>query len=78
VTFSNRWFPPKAIDIWSELHEFERMGLVLEFFLKSGQYENLQTYSMRGLPRPQDDKYYPRILFSDPVYAVWGNSLKTP
>jgi SAM-dependent methyltransferase len=77
VTFSNRWFPPKAITIWPELHEFERMGLVLEFFLKSGQYEHLQTYSMRGLPRPQDDKYYPRIPFSDPVYAVWGNSRKT-
>ena len=78
VTFSNRWFPPKAINIWPELHEFERLGLVLEFFLKSGQYENLQTYSMRGLPRPQNDRYYSRIIFSDPVYAVWGNSRKTP
>jgi len=76
VTFSNRWFPPKVINIWPELHEFERMGLVLEFFLKSGQYKNLQTYSMRGLPRPQDDKYYSQILFSDPVYAVWGYSHK--
>ena len=76
VTFSNRWFPPKAISIWPELHEFERMGLVLEFFLKSGQYKNLHTYSMRGLPRPQDDKYYSQILFSDPVYAVWGYSHK--
>lgn len=74
VTFSNRWFPPKVINIWPELHEFERIGLVLEFFLKSGQYKNLQTYSMRGLPRPQDDKYYAQLLFSDPVYAVWGNS----
>jgi hypothetical protein len=77
VTFSNRWFPPKAISIWSELHEFERLGLVLEFFLKSGQYKNLQTYSMRGLPRPEDDKYYAQIMFSDPVYAVWGYSHKT-
>jgi SAM-dependent methyltransferase len=72
VTFSNRWFPPKAIRIWSEIHEFERMGLVLEFFLKSGHYTNLHTYSMRGLPRPADDKYASQILFSDPVYAVWG------
>jgi ubiquinone/menaquinone biosynthesis C-methylase UbiE len=72
VTFSNRWFPPKAISIWSELHEFERMGLVLEFFLKSGHYKNLQTHSMRGLPRPADDKYVSQILFSDPVSAVWG------
>jgi len=74
VTFSNRWFPPKVIKIWPELHEFERMGLILEFFLKSGKYKELQTYSIRGLPRPQDDKYYSRILFSDPVYAVWGCS----
>ena len=72
VTFSNRWFPPKVIKIWSELHEFERMGLILEFFLKSGKYKELQTYSIRGLPRPQDDKYYSQILYSDPVYAVWG------
>lgn len=72
VTFSNRWFPSKAISIWSELHEFERMGLVLEFFQKSGHYTNLHTYSIRGLPRPSDDKYAAQILFSDPVYAVWG------
>ncbi len=74
VTFSNRWFPSKAISIWPRLHEFERMGLVLEFFLKSGQYTDLQTYSMRGLPRPADDKYSSQILFSDPVYAVWGHT----
>lgn len=74
VTFSNRWFPPKVIKIWSELHEFERMGLVLEFFLKSGKYKELETYSIRGLPRPQNDKYYSQIPFSDPVYAVWGYS----
>ena len=76
AAFSNRWFPPKAINIWSELHEFERMGLVLEFFLKSGKYNNLQTYSMRGLPRPADDRYSSQIPFSDPVYAVWGNTVR--
>ena len=72
VTFSNRWFPTKAVKIWSEIHEFERMGLVLEYFLRSGGFKDLQTYSMRGLPRPHDDKYYPEFLHSDPVYAVWG------
>ena len=71
-TFSNRWFPPKAIRIWPELHEFERMGLVLEYFLKSDKYTRLETYSMRGLPRPEGDKYYGQVLYSDPVYAVWG------
>jgi SAM-dependent methyltransferase len=72
ITFSNRWFPAKAIRIWQELHEFERMGLVLEYFLRAGGFTDLQTYSIRGLPRPHDDKYFPDLLFSDPVYAVWG------
>lgn len=71
-TFSNRWFPPKAIRIWTELHEFERLGLVLEYFLRSDKYKHLETWSMRGLPRPWDDKYYPKFITSDPVYAVWG------
>jgi hypothetical protein len=75
LTFSNRWFPPKAVNIWKELHDFERSGLVLEYFLQSGKYTNLETYSMRGLPRPQNDKYYMQIRTSDPVYAVCGNSI---
>jgi SAM-dependent methyltransferase/FKBP-type peptidyl-prolyl cis-trans isomerase 2 len=75
VTFSNRWFPTKAIKIWKELHEFERMGMVLEYFLRSGGFKNLQTYSIRGLPRPHDDKYYPDLWYSDPIYAVWGQKV---
>ena len=72
VTFSNRWFPTKAIKIWPRLHEFERMGMVLEYFLRFGEFKDLQTYSIRGLPRPHNDKYFPELLYSDPVYAVWG------
>ena len=72
VTFSNRWFPPKVINLWQNCHEFERMGIVLEYFLRSGRFANLETYSLRGLPRPEDDKHAGRIALSDPVYAVWG------
>jgi len=72
VTLSNRWFPPKVIRVWTELHEFERMGMVLEYFLKSGKYRQLETYSMQGLPRPENDKYFGQIPYADPVYAVWG------
>jgi FKBP-type peptidyl-prolyl cis-trans isomerase 2 len=72
VSFSNRWFPTKAIQLWTELHEFERMGLVLEYFMQTRTFEDLHTYSMRGLPRPHDDKYFPEIIYSDPLYAVWG------
>ena len=72
VTFSNRWFPPKAIRVWEMLHEYERIGLVLEYFLQSGAFGSLQTWSLRGLPRPADDKYADRLAASDPVYAVCG------
>jgi SAM-dependent methyltransferase/FKBP-type peptidyl-prolyl cis-trans isomerase 2 len=72
VTFSNRWFPPKVVKVWEELHDFERMGLVLEYFMLSDCFTQLQTYSIRGLPRPHNDKYYPDLRYSDPIYAVWG------
>lgn len=72
VVFSNRWFPTKVVRIWEQLHEFERVGLVTEYFLQSGLFHPLGTYSMRGLPRPRDDRYAGDLLYSDPVYAVWG------
>jgi SAM-dependent methyltransferase len=74
-TFSNRWFPPKVIRIWQELHEFERVGMVLEYFMRSGKYGNLETYSLQGVSRPQTDKYYGQIPYADPVYAVWGQKI---
>ena len=75
VTFSNRWFPPKVVRIWEQIHEFERMGLVMEYFLRSNAFDDLGTYSMRGLPRPRNDKYASELALSDPVYAVWGTKL---
>jgi SAM-dependent methyltransferase len=72
ATFSNRWFPPKAVNVWQQIHEFERMGLVSEYFLLSGQFGDIGTYSVRGLPRPEGDKYYGELSVSDPVYGVWA------
>lgn len=72
VTFSNRWFPTKTIRLWTELLEFERIGLVLEYFLDSGRFIGLESLAVKGYPRPVDDKYFPDIPLADPVYAVWG------
>lgn len=72
VTFSNRWFPTKAIAIWEAIHEFERPGLTLQYFAESGAFRDLETWSLRGLPRPPDDKYANLLAHSDPVYGVWG------
>lgn len=72
VTFSNRWFDPKAIRIWKELHPFERLGLVRELFSRGARFDRLETFSSQGWPRPEDDKYAGRLPLSDPVFAVWG------
>ena len=70
MTFSNRWFPPKVVMVWEELHEFERVGLVCDYFLQTDMFNKLETVTFRGWPRPEDDKYYGVIPYSDPVYAV--------
>jgi SAM-dependent methyltransferase len=70
VTFSDRWFPPKVIRLWTELHPFERMGLVLEYLRRTGHFSGMVTESWRGWPRPEDDKYYPQRRTADPVFAV--------
>lgn len=75
VTFSNRWFPPKVVKVWKELHEFERIGLVIDYFLSTGQYMDIKSYSLRGLPRPATDKYADRYKLSDPVYSVWARKV---
>jgi SAM-dependent methyltransferase len=75
VSFSERWFPPKVIAVWQEMHPFERMGLVLDYFQKSERFSQLGTESLRGLPRPADDKYAAELAESDPVYVVWGYKL---
>jgi SAM-dependent methyltransferase len=72
LTFSERWFPSKVIQLWTDIHPFERMAVVLDYFRASGLYDGLGTESRRGLPRPEDDKYAATLAEADPVYAVWG------
>ena len=71
ATFSNRWFPTKAIQVWSELHEFERVGMVTQWMQHAG-FSGLQTFSSRGWPRPKSDPHAGETALSDPVYAVRG------
>lgn len=71
ISFSDRWFPTKAIRVWSEIHPFERMGLVLSLLRQAG-FADLNTESLRGTRRPADDKYIGRRSFADPLFAVWG------
>ncbi|PIE71892.1 MAG: SAM-dependent methyltransferase [Deltaproteobacteria bacterium] len=72
VSFSNRWFPEKAIGIWQALHDFERQALVMEYFYDACCFEKLETFSVRGYPRPPDDSYANQFLYSDPLFLVVG------
>jgi len=71
LAFSNRWFPPKVIQAWTQMHEFERLGWVSELLHTTGGFTNLHTLSQRGWPRPADDPHQ-ELWFSDPVYMVWA------
>ena len=71
LSFSDRWFPTKAIAVWSRLHEFERLGLALHLLRDAG-FAELHTETRRGLPRPADDKYLAQRAFADPLFAAWG------
>ncbi len=74
LTFSDRWFPTKAIGLWSDLHPFERMGFVLELLLRDGGFGSMESFSIQGYPRPDGDKYAHQRATSDPVFAVWGTT----
>ncbi len=71
IAFSNRWFPTKAIRIWSELHEFERVGMITQWLQQAG-FAGLHTFSSVGWPRPINDPYAGKTPYSDPIYAAWG------
>lgn len=71
-TFTDRWFPPKAIAIWSHFHPYEKLHFIADYFHQTDGFTAVNTFSLRGMPRPRDDAYYQKLPFSDPVYAVWG------
>jgi SAM-dependent methyltransferase len=74
LAFSNRWFPPKAIGVWAQMHEFERMGWVSELLHATGGFCDLNTVSRRGWPRPAADPHQ-ELWDSDPVYMVWARKV---
>ncbi len=64
VTFSNRCFPTKAVAIWRQLDDQGHVRLVEGYLEEAGNFRNV-----RVLDRS------PRRLFSDPLYAVIGESI---
>lgn len=73
IIFSNRMFPPKAIKVWKNSSEKERVLIVDDFFKQSGAFGKIHHFVSRGKPRPKDDKYAHLGIPSDPIYAVYAN-----
>lgn len=71
VSFSERWFPPKAVLPWAKLPSFGRLAWVQRHFERAG-FHDLHTETLRGLPRPRDDKYFRQTPLADPLFAAWG------
>lgn len=63
VTFSNRCFPTKAVDVWHRLDDAGRMKLVELYLRDAGNFRDVHG----------EDRS-PGRMFSDPLYAVIGNS----
>src|SRR5687767_4948738 len=63
IAFSNRCFPSKAVNIWHQLDDRGRLRLVERYLREAGNWSNI-----RSLDRS------PRRLFTDPLYAVIGES----
>ena len=71
VTLSHRYFPPKVIRLWTQLHPMERMAWVGTLIKRAG-FKKVETYVERGLKRPKDDRYADKLAESDPLFATWG------
>jgi hypothetical protein len=62
----------KAVKIWLQSAEEERILLVEEFFTRDGKFTRPQLFASKGKPRPKDDKYAHLGIPSDPIYAVYA------
>ena len=63
ITFSNRCFPTKAVEIWHQLDDRGHLRLVEGYLAEAGNFEEIQSLDRS-----------PRRLFSDPLYAAVGRS----
>jgi SAM-dependent methyltransferase len=77
VIFSNRMFPEKAVKVWREAGEDERVLLVDDFFREAGVFQKPSVFLSKGKPRPKDDQYAHLGTPSDPIYAVYADKKRS-
>lgn len=72
IAFSDRYYDKKVIALWDDVHTFERVGIVLEYFRLSGEYEDLFADSIQGLIRHNDDPFVSKTAYSCPMFMISG------
>jgi SAM-dependent methyltransferase len=75
IAFSDRFFKQKAISIWDDIHPFERMGVVLEYFRQTEGFSDLQCESIRGKIRHEEDPFISKTAYSCPMFMIKGTRL---
>lgn len=59
VSFSNRCFPTKAVNVWVSTNDSQHLALVTRYFEQGGNWVGIEA----------DQK---KRLMADPLYAVWA------
>jgi hypothetical protein len=70
ITFSDRMFPEKAVAVWRESCERERVMIVEDILAAAQVFTPTRLWVCKGLPRPADDPHADLSSTSDPIYAV--------
>ena len=64
VTYSNRMFPTKAVNIWRTLDDRERAGLIGAYFRDAGRFGDVSAKDCSMDSGP----------YNDPLFAVWAHT----
>ena len=78
VVFSDRMFPEKAVKVWREASEAERVMVVEDYLAVAGSLTPSRVFVSKGGRRPGDDRHAAVRATSDPVYAVWAEKRGAP
>lgn len=69
--FTNRYFKPKSILLWSELNDFERLGYLQDIYKKTN-FKEVNTYTSRGYLRALSDPEAVIDRHSAPLFLIKG------
>ncbi|MFI5353134.1 MAG: class I SAM-dependent methyltransferase [Candidatus Binatales bacterium] len=66
VSFSNRMFHTKAVALWLEATDEQRVALVRRYFMESGVFGDIEVIDKSRRDGPRSDQE------SDPIWAIAG------